>query len=108
MVRAEFFKDDKGLLAGFSVRGHADYGVAGDDVACASVSSAVQFACNLITECFKAEASVTAVGETVNLLITEGGPRRSEAMAVVEALKLHLELIGEEYPEAIATLFTQI
>lgn len=108
MVRAEFFKDDKGCLTGFSVRGHADCGVAGDDVVCASVSSAVQFACNLITECFKAEASVTAVGETVNLLITEAGSKRNEVMAVVEALKLHLELIGEEYPEAVTALYTQI
>lgn len=110
MVKAEFFVENGGLI-GFSIRGHAGYAAAGNDIVCASVSSAVQFASNLITECFHTAASVTAVGDTVNLLLSDKNKHsenRESAVKVLDALKLHLELLSEEYHGTIETIFSEV
>jgi len=106
MITAEFFRN-KSEIIGFSIRGHADFSDSGDDVVCASVSSAVQFTANLITECFKAEADVNAVGDTVNLMLT-GLPNRDNAIKVLDALKLHLELLAEDYEGTIKITFSEV
>lgn len=109
MIKAEFFVEDGGLV-GFSIRGHADFVKDGDDIVCASVSSAVQFASNLITECFHSAASVTAVGDTVNLLLTDKKKtsEKEGAVKVLDGLKLHLELLSEEYRGTIETKFSEV
>lgn len=108
MIHAEFYREKAGgRLLGFCIAGHAGYADEGEDVVCASVSSAVQFACNLITECFHQKAQVNAVGGSINLLLGEGEKRR-EAVQVIDALKLHLELIGEEYPDTIQSIITEV
>ena len=106
MITAEFFKE-KDELIGFSIRGHAGYSDDGNDIVCASVSSAIQFASNLITECFNTEASVSVVGETINLLLT-GSNNRDSAVKVIEALHLHLNLLAEDYEGTIKITFSEV
>lgn len=105
MINAEFFSTG-GKLIGFSIRGHAGYSD-GDDIVCASVSSAVQFACNLITECFGNEANVTAAGDTINLLIKNTGDTEN-AVKVIDALRLHLSLIADDYDGTIKITFSEV
>ena len=106
MITVEFFRN-KSEIIGFRISGHAGYSVNGDDIVCASVSSADQFAANLITECFKTEADVNAVGETINLMLT-GLENRDNAVKVLDALKLHLELLSEDYEKTIKITFLEV
>ena len=68
---------------------------------CASVSSAVMMAANTVTEVIGAEARVD-VNEwdgSIELRLTE---RDKLAEAVLEGLRLHMELISEEFPGRIS------
>lgn len=87
-------------LVGFKVSGHADYGEYGQDIVCASVSSAVQLVCNTITECFNVNADVS-VGENGTIALELLPPKDSPATTLIEGLKLHLELLSEEFPNTI-------
>ena len=48
MIYAEFFTRQEKLY-GFKISGHAGYADKGEDIVCASVSSAVQLVANTIT-----------------------------------------------------------
>ena len=68
---------------------------------CASVSSAVMMAANTVTEVIGAEARVD-VNEgdgSIELRLTE---RDKLSEAVLEGLRLHMELISEEFPGRIS------
>ena len=56
MIKAVFYTENGGL-SGFSLTGHAGCGTAGNDVACAAVSSAAELTCNTITDFFGDEVS---------------------------------------------------
>ncbi len=51
MINADFQKKDS-VIIGFSVKGHAEFADEGEDIVCASVSSAVQLVANAITDFF--------------------------------------------------------
>lgn len=100
MIQVHFFKSGKVYL-GFSVSGHAGYADNGEDIVCASVSSAVQLTANGITEVLKLPAEVSAKGDTVRLKL------RSEtdspvAQPFFEAFALHLELLSQEFEKTIS------
>lgn len=100
MIQVHFFSSGE-ALTGFSVSGHAGYAPHGEDIACASVSSAVQLTANAITEILKLPADVSAEGDEVMLRL------RSEtdapaAQPFFEALRLHLELLSQEFEKTIS------
>ena len=105
MTKATFFSKG-GKLCGFSVSGHTGYGVAGRDILCAAISSAVQMTANGITEILKREAKVEAKGVTVTLQL-ENDPDEM-ACAMIGALKLHLELLKEDHPKNIQISCTEV
>ena len=49
MIRATFYKEGD-LLKGFEIKGHSGYADEGEDVICATVSSAAYMAANTVTE----------------------------------------------------------
>lgn len=53
MICADFFRNEHDRLVGFRITGHAGYADYGEDVCCASVSSAVMLTANTVTEAFK-------------------------------------------------------
>ncbi len=97
MVCARFFRSDAGYT-GFSVSGHAGYAEKGTDIVCASVSSAVQLTVNAITEIKQLPAKVEVADDTVRLILD-----RQEDISVVqpflEALRLHLQLLAEDFAQ---------
>ncbi|MBQ4050344.1 MAG: ribosomal-processing cysteine protease Prp [Oscillospiraceae bacterium] len=105
MTKATFFSKS-GKLYGFSVSGHTGYGVAGRDILCAAISSAVQMTANGITEILKKEAKVEARGATVTLQLENDPDEMSSAM--IEALKLHLEVLREDHPKNIQISCTEV
>lgn len=103
MLKAVFYQKN-GEFCGCSVSGHAGYADHGQDIVCAAVSSAVQFAANLITETFRESADITAEGDAV--IIQLDGGRTSPS--VLEALCVHLQCISEEFPDTIKFEFAEV
>ena len=96
MITAEFFLKQE-HFAGFSIRGHAGYSDYGTDVVCAAVTSAVELTANGITEILKLPASVGSFENEVRLTLPEGDYPQAEAF--LQALRLHLELLRQDYSE---------
>jgi uncharacterized protein YsxB (DUF464 family) len=107
MITAEFIsKSDR--LIGFKVSGHADFGEYGQDIVCASVSSAVQLVCNTITECFKIDANVSVDEcEGIALSLVDSS-KDSPANTLIDGLKLHLNVLSEEFPKRINVKITEV
>ncbi|MBR1864678.1 MAG: ribosomal-processing cysteine protease Prp [Ruminococcus sp.] len=99
MIIADFVKDPGDRLVGFRVTGHAGYADFGEDVCCASVSSAVMMAANTVTDAFRIKADV-AVDEN-DFRLTLGEDPQGNGDKVLLGLMTHLYLIGEEFPGRI-------
>lgn len=104
MITAVFYKKD-GKLSGFRVIGHAGYADYGYDIVCASVSSAVQLTANLITENFGISAEASAENDTVTLMVAE---TCEEASKIIDGLRMHLELLSEEFENTIITKISEV
>ena len=103
MIKAVFSKGDRGFVRA-EISGHAGYAVCGNDIVCASVSSAVQMAANGITEIVGAPAEVIVDEDSVviELPAREGDPAGdSAAEHFLAALCLHIELLMQEYEQNI-------
>jgi uncharacterized protein YsxB (DUF464 family) len=107
MIVAEFF--EKGThLVGFNVSGHADYAEYGEDVVCASVSSAVQLVCNTVTECFGDAAQVSVDARDGISLRLANDSSDSPCVRVIDGLRLHLEVLSEDFPNRINLRITEV
>ncbi len=99
MIRVRFFSSGE-TITGFSVCGHAGYAPYGEDIVCASVSSAVQLTVNAITEILKLPAEVSAEGEEVMLMLSSQADAKN-AQPFFKALHLHLELLSQDFEKTI-------
>lgn len=104
MILAEFFQsssDDR--LLGFAVSGHAGYAESGQDVVCASVSSAVMLTANNITESFGeaqgVKAKVQVLEDDILLKLTEDTEGAGDRLLL--GLLTHLYMVSEEFPGAL-------
>jgi len=109
MITAVFYKKS-GLYSGFRVSGHAEYADPGEDIVCASVTSAVQLSANLVTDGFHISAVADAVDDTVTLEVAETCKEDSAktASVIIEGLKTHLELLSEEFENTIITKISEV
>ena len=105
MIRVEFFlKEDH--LVGVSVRGHAGYASYGNDVVCASVTSAVELVANGITEILKIPAMIGVFENEVRIDLPESGGKDAEPF--LQALRLHLALLQQDYSENLQLTDTEV
>ncbi len=105
MISAEFFLREDHLV-GVSVRGHAGYASYGNDVVCASVTSAVELTANGITEILKIPASVGVFENEVRVDLPAGAGLDAERF--LQALRLHLALLQQVYPENLQLTDTEV
>lgn len=104
MIRAEFFTQADGELAGFRISGHN--GEAGEDIVCAAVSSAAYLTANTITDVIQAEAGVTA--EDGFMLVRVAPKDVKNCRSILAGFKLHLLGLEEQYPENIKVSYTEV
>lgn len=105
MILAEFFKRNNEYI-GFQISGHAGYDDIGMDIACASVSSAVQLTANTITEFMNIKTDVDVLSNTVSLNINEDGTGMGST--IIESLKCHMELLSQQFDETITIKATEV
>ena len=104
MIDAQFLATN-GKLKGFAVKGHAGYALFGEDIVCASVSSSVMMTANTVTEILKVRAQVDAFDNEIRCGLLE---ESSEASKLFEGLKLHLQLLSEDYPNTIKVNISEV
>ncbi len=104
MIRANFLSS-KGYFTAFSIEGHAGYADCGQDIVCSAVTSAVMTIINGITECAGVSAEVSVLENEIVLNLAE---RNDTAQTFLSALKLQLELIGEDYEGTIKISVTEV
>ena len=95
MIAADFFKGNDDKLLGFTVAGHAGMAEFGEDICCASVSSAVMMAANTITEAFKIEAKVKVLENEIMLKLVNDS--NGDGDKVLLGLLTHLYCLSEEF-----------
>lgn len=95
MIYADFFKTDD-MIVGFLITGHANSGKFGQDIICASVSSATMLTANTITDFLGAQAKLKIGDNAVALRLKE--PKTdTAAVQVILSLKNHLELLDPQH-----------
>ncbi len=104
MILAQFLTT-KGKLKGFAIKGHAGYALFGEDIVCASVSSAVMMTANTVTEVFGVKADICVNENEIRCGLLEDS---LEASKLIEGLKLHLTLLGEDYPNTIKVNISEV
>ena len=105
MIHAVFERKN-GTLCGFTMRGHAGFAEAGEDIVCAAVSSAVQFTTILITESFQEQAEESADGEQITVRLRT--PDKGQSARVLEGLHQHLKFVSEDYPGTITIAIMEV
>ena len=83
-----------------SVSGHAGYAPKGEDIVCASVTSALQTVVNGITEVLKIPADVQVEENKITCTLPDSS-QEGAAQALLQALYLQLSLLKEDYPKNI-------
>ncbi|MDD3193301.1 MAG: ribosomal-processing cysteine protease Prp [Oscillospiraceae bacterium] len=93
-------------IKAFSVSGHAGYADKGQDIVCASVTSAVQLTANAITEQFRERAQVTVGENQISLRLKSDAGR--EAALLLQALLEHLTILSEDYKNTIQIIVSEV
>lgn len=84
------------------ISGHAGYAQEGEDIVCASVTSAVQLCANGITEILKEPADVRVQEDTITITLPDNSS--ASAVAFLQALHLHLSLLQQDYSQYLEIL----
>ncbi|MDE5582298.1 MAG: ribosomal-processing cysteine protease Prp [Ruminococcus sp.] len=103
MICAEFYKSG-GLFGGFEISGHSGYAESGEDIVCASVSSAVQLIVNILDES-GCNPSANAVDNTVSCSVRSS---EKNADVFIRVFRNHLESILEEFPDTIKITISEV
>lgn len=103
MIQAVFYRKNGDFYA-FEVRGHAGYSESGKDVVCAAVSSAVQFAVNLLYD-FHCMPKVASIGSLVRCFANDN---LASAAKIINQLICHLDSIAEEFPDTIKITISEV
>ena len=95
MICADFFRNEHDRLVGFLITGHAGYADYGEDVCCASVSSAVMLTANTVTEAFKIKADVAVEENEIILRLENDSSEEGDKLLL--GLLTHLYFLAEEF-----------
>ena len=97
MIEVRFYTDG-GNLCGFEISGHSGYGDAGQDIICASVSSAAYMAANTVTEIIGLDADIQIDDGYMNFQLSRDF---TQAQQILKGLRLHLESLAQDYSDYI-------
>ena len=101
MTKATFYFDGN-VPYGFLISGHSGFAESGEDIVCASVSSASYMVANTITEILKVNAEIDVNDAKMKLIVNK--EQRHITKDILLGLKLHLDNLAEDYPKFLKTL----
>lgn len=97
MITATFFDNN----SGFEIKGHSMSDDSGNDIICASVSSAAYMTANTITEIIGAKADIKVRDGYMRFKLTD---ESSESKKLIEGLSLHIGELSKKYPKNVIRL----
>ena len=101
MTKATFYFDSD-VPYGFLISGHSGFAESGEDIVCASVSSAAYMTANTITEVLGVNAQIEVSDAKMKLIVNK--EQRHITKDILLGLKLHLDSLAEDYPKFLETL----
>ncbi|MBP3697436.1 MAG: ribosomal-processing cysteine protease Prp [Clostridia bacterium] len=101
MIRVKFSIGNN-RLHGFEISGHSMYAPEGQDIVCASVSSAALMAANTLTEIVGAPARAEAESGSMVFHLNETNEKTE---AILRGLELHLTELSKQYPHNIKVIY---
>ncbi len=101
MTKATFYFDGN-VPYGFLISGHSGFASEGEDIVCASVSSASYMVANTITEILNVNAEIEVSDAKMKLTVNK--EQRHITKDILLGLKLHLDSLAEDYPKFLETL----
>ena len=112
MTRCEFFVDENSQhgtenrrIRGFRVSGHSGSGEAGEDIVCASVSTAVIMAEAIINDELYGKAKVRDKGDAnISLMLPASCEEEEAIQAVMSGFMNTICYLRDEYPDYIEVL----
>ncbi|MBO5896750.1 MAG: ribosomal-processing cysteine protease Prp [Clostridia bacterium] len=106
MIKAKFFHSD-GVPSGFQISGHAGYGISGEDIVCASVSSAAYMVANTITEVMGVAADIT-VNESGSMALKVPEANAHTTKDILLGFELHISELSKQYPKNVTITTTEV
>ena len=105
MTKCEFFREGA-RITGFCVSGHSGYAEAGQDIICASISTAVTMAEATINDVLGAKAKVRVKDEQARITLTlpVSCDEEDAVQAVLAGMMLTLCSLRDDYPDYIEVL----
>ncbi len=107
MIKVRFFHSDSGIPVGFDIRGHAGHGTSGNDIICASVSSAAYLVANTITEVMSVDADIT-VDDNGAMTLSVPQADTTKTKEILLGLELHISELSKQYPKNVTITTTEV
>ena len=104
MIRVRFHTANDALI-GFTLDGHAGWGVSGQDIVCAAVSSAAYMTANTVTEIIGATADITVDDGYMQVMLTD---KIADCQDILSGFQLHLEAMQDQYPNRVHLMNTEV
>lgn len=99
MTTVQFFKNEKQWI-GYNCFGHSGYGHAGEDIICASISTAVQMTATGITKVCNIKAKVIYSEDPAQLSLMLNSPT-NKAKDMIEMLYQTILDLSHQYPKYV-------
>lgn len=106
MIKADFYTIKTGELLGFCISGHSNYAKSGNDIICASVSSAAYMVANTITDVIHAIADIEIDDGYMYFMIQR--KYIPSCQNILAGLKLHLITLEEQYSNNISVNYMEV
>lgn len=98
MIEVSFVKRGN-LISGFVLKGHSGLGEEGNDILCASVSSAAYMTVNTITDILKLKPKIKVKDGFMAIKLSSTQSRK--AQDILRGFRLHLVALSKDYKENI-------
>ena len=105
MTKIDFLLHD-GLITGFTIMDHAEYGEEGSDILCAAISSAAYMTTNTITDVLNICAGIEVKDGYMEVKLEEEDAPK--AKTILDGFKLHIQELQKEYDKFIMIKISEV
>ncbi len=98
MIKATFYRQKDGNLSGFEIKGHSGYSEQGQDIICASVSSAAYMTANTVTDVIFGKADIAVDEGYMSFILKD---KIESSQVILEGFLLHVKALATDYEDFV-------
>ena len=98
MIKATFYRQKDGNLKGFEIEGHSGFAGEGQDIICASVSSAAYMTANTVTDVIFAKADIAVDDGYMSFILKD---KIKNSQVILEGFLLHVKTLASDYEDFV-------